>query len=346
MNLLFRCDASKDIGSGHAMRCLALAQEAAAQGARVEFAMRDSSPGILARIRQEGFDVRRIHVEIGREADAWETVKMARAENVDWIVIDGYRFDSGYQRCLVDASDSRVLAFDDYGQSDFYSAHLVLNQNLGADEGLYALRAPHTRLLLGASYALLRREFQRWRDWQRDFASVGNRVLISFGGSDPQNVTLDVLRALEAPEAGALELDVVAGTANTHLDALEKACRNSRHKAALNVNASDMDERMARASAAITAGGSTCWELCFMQLPALVFVLAQNQDVAGGKLRNSGAAVVLGQPAPDAMLRLPRALRELLNDARKRSNMASAGRRLVDGLGAQRVMAEMGKAIA
>lgn len=341
MNLLLRCDASKEIGSGHAMRCLALAQEAVRRGARVFFAMTQVSPGIESRIQSEGFGIHRIDAAIGSACDRELTLQRARDDHADWIAIDGYRFDGGFQRALVASGVSRVLAFDDYGQADFYSAHLILNQNLGADEKLYAHRAPHTKLLLGSSYALLRREFQRWREWQRDYPAAGNRVLISLGGSDPQNVTLDILRALEAPDCGDLELDVIAGGANEHLDALTKMCQNSRHKAVLTVNASDMDERMARAHAAITAGGSTCWELCFMQLPALVFVLAPNQDAAGGKLRDSGVAVVMGEPAVEAMRRLPAELITILNNRDWRVNIALRGRETVDGLGAQRLLSEL-----
>jgi N,N'-diacetyllegionaminate synthase len=277
---------------------------------------------------------------IGDANDSAATLAASRDVKTDWIVIDGYRFDAAFQRQLVD-SGAHVLAFDDYGQAERYSAHLILNQNFGASAALYARREAYTRLLLGSNYALLRNEFGRWREWQRTCLPGDNRVLITLGGSDPGNTTLDILRALEAPEAGELILDVVAGALNPNIASLESACRQSRHAAELTVGAVDMDERMARASVAVSAGGSTSWELCFMQLPALIVEISPDQALAGGTLGAAGAAERIGPPTPEALRGIPEKVRALLNDPTRRATMGRAGRNVVDGAGAERILNAM-----
>ena len=156
--ILVRADGGVAIGLGHAMRCLALVQAVADEcGGSAEFLMADPPPAFAARAAHEGATVHALGAAPGGVADAAETVR--RAGGADWIVLDGYHFDGGYQRALVDAG-LKLLAFDDHGHAGSYPAHLVLNQNLGAGPEPYADRAPYTRLLLGPRHALLRREFR------------------------------------------------------------------------------------------------------------------------------------------------------------------------------------------
>ena len=110
-------------------------------------------------------------------------------------MVDGYQFNADYQRALK-AAGFRVLFLDDYGHATHYSADLVLNQNAYANEKMYAARESYTRLLLGTDYCLLRREFSSWRGWKREIAPIGTKILVTMGGSDPENFTTDVVEAL------------------------------------------------------------------------------------------------------------------------------------------------------
>ena len=109
--------------------------------------------------------------------------------------MDGYRFDSEYQRNLKNAG-LKLLFVDDLGQCEHYFADLVLDQNVHASEKMYQRREPYTRLLLGSGYAMLRREFQAMREWRREIPAVGRTLLITMGGSDPDNFTLRLIKAL------------------------------------------------------------------------------------------------------------------------------------------------------
>ncbi|MGH9649837.1 MAG: hypothetical protein ACRD3I_05135, partial [Terriglobales bacterium] len=164
--LLIRADADLRMGTGHVMRCLALAQAWQDVAGQAEFLTTSDTPDILSRLRAEGMQVTPATLPAGSAADAAHTASRAREIGASWVVVDGYQFDAAYQQALKSAG-LKVLWVDDYGHAPPYCADLVLNQNLCAEESFYLSREASTRLLLGACYALLRREFQSWRDWRR-----------------------------------------------------------------------------------------------------------------------------------------------------------------------------------
>src|SRR5215471_826425 len=164
------------------MRCLALAQTWRRSGGTAVFVSAETTAALDARIVGEGFEAARISATPGTTEDAAQSREIARARNASWIVADSYNFGPGYQRD-VRAAGLRLLLLDDYGHAGEYSAELVLNQNLGANADLYARREPHTQLLLGPRYALLRAEFSCWHDWERNIPAVARKVLVTLGGS-------------------------------------------------------------------------------------------------------------------------------------------------------------------
>ena len=95
------------------------------------------------------------------------------------------------------AAGRKLLVVDDTGHAGVYAADLVLDQNAHATEKLYQCREPYSKLLLGSRYALLRREFRPWREWKREIAPVARKVLVTVGGTDPDNLTVRVMRALQ-----------------------------------------------------------------------------------------------------------------------------------------------------
>ena len=219
MNLLFRTDASLTMGTGHVMRCVALAQAWQDAGGRAVFAMAETTTGIQARLAAESCEVRSVSCVAGTEQDSAQTIALARELAAEWIVVDGYQFNADYQRALK-AAGFKVLFLDDYGHAAHYSADLVLNQNAYADEKMYDARESYTRLLLGPSYCLLRREFTSWRGWKREIAPIGRKVLVTMGGSDPDNFTATVIEGLRS--LPNIEATVVVGGSNPHIESLQR----------------------------------------------------------------------------------------------------------------------------
>lgn len=338
--LMIRADASLEIATGHVMRCLALAQGWRGQGGEVVFVMAESTPAVERRLKAEQVGIERIDAEPGGLKDMELTRSLAVEKSAVWVVIDGYRFGAHYQQ-HVKAARQRVLFVDDYGHATRYFADLVLNQNAHADETRYRHRAADTQLLLGPQYALLRREFALWRDWKREISATGNRILITFGGSDPDNFTLRVLEALQRASLNGIEAAVVVGGNNPHLESLERAAEKSPKQVRLIKDASNMPELMAWADCAVAAAGATCWEMCFLGLPALLADLAPNQLPTARRLNELGAGFYLGNPKDISSSVICEKLQWLLSSAERRIAMSAAGRELVDGMGVSRVIRAM-----
>jgi UDP-2,4-diacetamido-2,4,6-trideoxy-beta-L-altropyranose hydrolase len=334
--LLIRCDAGVAIGTGHAMRCLALAQAWQGAGGSVAFAMAEATSSIEARLRIGGIKVLCLPGPPGSVEDSSRTCDVARQERAEWVVVDGYRFGSAYQRALR-AADLKVLFVDDDGNAAPYCADLVLNQNVHASEGLYPDRAEHTRLLLGPRYILLRREFAFWRKRPFEIAPQARRILVTMGGSDPDNVTEHILRVLLAEPN--LELTAVVGGSNPHLASIEQLVEKANCSIRLLKDVSDMAAVMVWADLAVAGAGTTSWEMCMLGLPAALCVLAPNQERIANELARLGAAADLGDAAGAPADALGNVLCELIRSQAKRTAMSARGREIVDGLGPERVLA-------
>lgn len=337
--LLFRSDASEQIGSGHVMRCLALAQAARDAGFEPVFAIA-SSRALRARIEGEGFPVIGIDATPGSPDDANQTIAAARHSGAGWMVVDGYHFTDVYQKAIVDCG-TKLLAVDDYGHASHYWAHLVLNQNFDAHENIYRHREAHTRLLLGPSYVLLRREFTAWHAWKREIAARATRVLVTIGGSDPGNATPKVVEALRKLEARSIEAVVVVGADNPHYQEIVAQAQDAAVSIQVRHNVQSMPEVMAWADLAIIVFGTSLWELYFMGCPTLVFGRGFMTEPILRDMDRKGLVRYLGfEDAVNPTL-LAAELQKLRDDAPARQRMATAGRELIDGRGAARVVQAM-----
>jgi UDP-2,4-diacetamido-2,4,6-trideoxy-beta-L-altropyranose hydrolase len=343
--LLIRADASVSIGTGHIMRMIALGQAWQAQGGEVHFLCAEITPALEQRLASEGFHLLRIDATLGSPEDLSETMHLiaetlqADRKNAR-VVLDGYHFGSDYQLGIKTAGFT-LLVVDDYGHADFYHADWVLNQNISAREELYAKRSPATKLLLGPKFAMLRKEFLTYKGWQREIAPMAKKILVTLGGSDPDNVTLQVIQALIDLD---LHVKVVIGGSNPHLREIENFIRSQHNSTALIeviVNATNMPELMVWADTAVAAAGSTSWELAFMELPNLVFVLADNQVEIAEGLSARQVATSIGRPSPDALVSFKKKLGQLAVSHAECYRISQVSRELVDGSGAKRVLAEM-----
>ena len=333
MIIIIRADASTQMGTGHVMRCIALAQAWQEQGGAVVMVSAEIPTLLRDRLGVENIESRLIEAD----NDAQATIQIAQEIGAEWVVVDGYQFDSYYQR-MIKSADLQLLFIDDYGHCDAYCADFVLNQNSYADSLLYAKREPYTQLLLGSRYVLLRREFWQWRGWQRPQPQTPYHVLVTLGGSDPDNVTGKVIDALHSWTAFPLQLTVLVGGGNPHYEDLEARVKRSPHRVELRRNVTDMPRLMSEANIAISAGGSTCWELAFMGLPNLIIVLAENQVAVGKNLDEVGVASNLGWWHELSAETICQQIQTILGDVSRWRAMSTQGQLLVNGYGGQQVV--------
>jgi len=339
--LLIRADGSPQIGTGHVMRCLALAQAwRVSTSGPIVFVTAMDTPALEARLHAEGAQVVRLSTPPGSMEDARQTTALAQQYRASWIVADGYHFGAEYQN-LLKAGEFQLLVIDDYGHTKQYSADMILNQNLHASEHLYTNRQSHTRLLLGTRYMLLRREFVQQGPPVRTIPAVAHRVLVTLGGSDPENVTAKVIQALRQRQCEGLEATVVIGGSNPHVEHIHTLLGGTPDFIQLEHNVTDIPEDMRQADIAISAAGSTAWELAFMGLPSLLIVTAKNQRPIATHLAQSGATINLGWHNTCTPSDIVTALEKLRTSAEVRRTMSQCGQTLIDGNGAARVVMAM-----
>jgi len=347
MNLLIRADASKEIGTGHLMRSVALAQAWRGTRGGVSFMCHCESDALQKRILAEGFGltvIKRPHPDPSDLETTLSFLKKLHPEDgpgSPWLVLDGYHFDPIYQKASRDAG-FKVLVIDDYNHQSHYHADILLNQNIMAESLEYRCD-PDTVLLLGTKYALLRDEFLAQEGKRHEAPGIARKILVTLGGADPHNVMLEVVQALKLLDIKGLEVKIVVGPANPHSGEIEEEIQKDQRTALAFqiVRNVDMPELMTWADVAVSAGGITSWELAFMGVPFLAFTLAENQRDIGPKLQDAGAAIDLGWPDQVDIAQLSGALDGLLVDPDRRRKMSSRAKKLVDGQGAKRVASLM-----
>jgi len=362
LRIAVRVDASIEMGMGHLIRCITLANALSAEGARVSFLMRDHAAAFgrlaesaghqlcllpaSARGHAPSADPPLAHAHwlpVSWQEDAVQTSEaIGRLGAVDWLVVDHYALDARWER-EQRRSAPRILAIDDIADRA-HDADILLDQNLSlSTETRYRSLLPKDcRLLLGPRYALLRPEFAETRKRMSPRSGAVRRILVCFGGSDPSNETAKALAAIAAVSATELGVDVAIGMGNPHADAVDAFCRNLG-RATLHRGADNMAELMARADLAIGAGGVMCWERCCLGLPTIALDIASNQVGALTALAAAGAVDYLGAAASVDSERLAQAVGALARNPARLRAMAERALEMTDGEGASRVCAEMAR---
>ncbi len=342
--LMIRADADSIMGTGHVMRCLALAEAWRDRGGEVLFVGRIEPEALRQRIECEEeaglIDLADRHPDPADLAAmrCLAGKQLNRYGALGWMVLDGYHFDCGYQQAMRDAG-WQLLVIDDLGQIPEYHCEVLLNQNLYAPSLAYQC-SPGAVMLLGPRYALLRREF-RCLGEERSLPDSAQRLLITMGGGDEHNVTAKVLTALALSGFEDIEVKVVLGPANSHANGLGALVAGLPFRCELARDVADMAVLIRWADAAVTAAGITTYELACAGTPFVTLITADNQEANANKFAEHGMALTLGWYDIIASDKLASRLREFLCDGGQLRDQAAKGRELVDGRGAERVVSAL-----
>jgi UDP-2,4-diacetamido-2,4,6-trideoxy-beta-L-altropyranose hydrolase len=337
-HLIVCAECGIQVGTGHVMRCLALAQAWIAAGGSATFLVPEGLAGIEERIRAEGILLETLPKDCGSSPEAFVRAVLCGGSSL--AVFDGYSFGSREQAALSQAG-IRVLTIDDYGHATDYPVQWVLNQNAHAVPEMYTRTRGDLRLLLGPAYALLRHEFLPWVGWERSIPDRARNILITIGGTDPDNTSEEILRSLALLEGDDLEVVLVVGSGNPHLKALEAAVERCPVPVRIARNVQDMPALMAWADAAIAGAGVTAYELCYMGLPSLLLIVAENQRRIAERLSELEMAVNAGTSREFRGQLFARQLQALIESSQRRGAMSRGARQLVDGMGSERVRAAL-----
>lgn len=359
MKIIFRTDASLQIGTGHVMRCLTLADALKAGGAQCHFICREHPGNLIEQIRQRGFvvsalpagsegvvsiasaDIKQPNyaawLGVDWASDAAQTKIGAGGTAVDWLIVDHYALDVRWEQALRPMC-CKLMVIDDLADRP-HDCDLLLDQNLGRDARDYSGLVPEDcTVLAGPRYALLRPEFAALRDYslRRRTILQPKHLLIAMGGVDQADATGQVLEALKdcALPVGT-RITVVMGPHAPWLERIQLLAAQLPQLTEVKVNVHNMAQLMADSDLAIGAAGSTSWERCCLGLPTLIAVLTENQRKGATALEHSGSAKILGDL--DAIPRTLRSMLSLLMTANELRQISQASCSITDGQGASRV---------
>lgn len=321
--LILRADAGEELGAGHVMRCLALAQ---AWPGPVRLLTAAGPVELVERYTAQGFEIREARVGWEKELDS-----------DCWVVLDGYRFDEDLQQTVL-ASGASLLVMDDTVELPIYRAHIILNQNVGAESFTYPVEGSPL-LLLGGRFILLRDEFLRWRG-DDELAGEVRRILITLGGSAAPGAYEAILEALALAGAADLQVRLISPQGGRR-EGLRELARRRRVAVEFLDPTPDLPRQVKWADLVLSGAGSTLWELAYLGRPALPLVLADNQKHPAWTMEARGALRCLGH-APDwDPTGMAEILRETLQDRAERCRRAEKARQVVDGRGRERVVSLM-----
>jgi UDP-2,4-diacetamido-2,4,6-trideoxy-beta-L-altropyranose hydrolase len=351
MNIAFRVDASHQIGTGHLMRCLTLADRLKSRGAVTCFISRhmpDHLRDLLSRKKHEFRLLNSSPMPIisnniahaawlgtTQEADAQDVLQELSDNHWDWLVVDHYAIDARWETALRSGVDS-ILVIDDLADRQ-HDCDVLLDQNFYLDmTNRYYGKVPgNCELLLGPRYALLRDEFRVLHENITIRSGPVQRILVFFGGVDSNNFTGLTIKSLSAIEFSGIHVDIVVGTQHPFLEDIEAAC--SQYGFTCHIDTDRMAELMAAADLAIGAGGSATWERCCLGLPSIAVSTAtnQNQQILDAAL--NGLIY-----APDIKKNFQESIKKhifsMIENSLMRRYISSKAIQLVDGKGSKRIV--------
>ncbi len=300
-HIAFRVDSSNQIGSGHVMRCLALAEEFLSQGCSVSFHCYELTPFTEDQLNRRAVPIQKLN----------SLHDSTSFRDCEWLVVDHYQFSAEEERAIANTG-KKILAIDDIGRQHY--CHLLMDQNLYSNplsryEGKCA---PFTQFALGPQFALIRKEFA---DFKRKLPpSQLNSILVTLGGSNQGEKTEKILDALSQKT----QLQISAPK-----------------------NALNMAQLISTTDLVIGAGGSTNWERCFIGTPAILTTIAENQIEIARALAEAGTCFNVGSWNNQTPLRIQECVAQILATPLLLQSMAQASQKLVDGKGTKRVVEMM-----
>ena len=330
--VFFFAQANPSIGMGHIMRCLSLAHAMREMGVRCIFVSGDSVPQDT--VTKNDFEF--ISLESGKGDMLWELDKMKRL--VDemhpyLIIVDSYRVTHQYLQAM--RNMARLVYIDDV-RAFPYPCDVLVNYNIYGSQWTEDYQKEQdpfgSTLLLGTQYAPLRKEFASCA--RRTIAQSVKKVLVSTGGADVQNVTqriLDLLR--DSPQLSDIEFHFLVGALNPYRAQIETTAVEMKN-VKLHVEANNISELMQMCDVAISAAGSTLYELCACGTPTITYILADNQ-IPGARVFAEKKLMLLAGDCRDAGFekKLSECLEHMIASQGMRREMGERMRSEVDGKG-------------
>lgn len=356
MNIYFRVDASVKIGTGHVIRCMALADEFINNRDEVTFICRELKGNLNNFLNKKGYKAIKLKSDetdknytsdfvknkyydwlgVDWEIDAKQTMEVLTANNieVDWLIIDHYSIDYNWEK-EIRKYVKKIMVIDDLAERK-HDCDILLDQNCTSSKAYKKIIPKKCIQLLGYRYALLRQEFNKSRDELRKRDGSIKRILIYFGGSDIEKQIPKALDAIIKINSNELSVDVIAGINNKNVNFIENFCKkNSNFKFYKHIN--NIVEIVNSADIAICSCGSFTLERYCLGLPAITIEVAENQNKIAKTGSLLGIDYFLGKSSEVSVAKIYEALEKLINTPEQVKLSSSVAKELVDGNGVKEV---------
>lgn len=350
--IAIRVDASAQIGTGHFMRCLTLADGLKQRGAKIRFVSRhlpDHSRGML---RERGYEFIGLNIEtndeeidelahahwlgVSQQIDAKDTIQALSDRVWDWVIVDHYALDARWETAVRGVA-KHILVIDDLADR-LHDCDVLLDQNFYTDMiARYLNRVPaHSELLLGPRYVLLREEFQQLRNAALIRRGPVERILVIFGGVDADNYTGRVIEALANLDLNYLQVDVIIGEQHPFREQIISDCLRLGFFCHLQTNR--MAELMSGTDLAIGACGFTSYEFAAMRLPAILIPVTDIQATVAKELAGKGLVYALFFQGKDIVEEISTTIKKMMDSSSSRTLMSLACHDFLDADGVNRVV--------
>lgn len=334
--IFFRVDGNEIIATGHVMRCISIAKQAIRYHCQVVFVTADDKMHSL--IEQQGFVCNSLHSKWNDlESETEQMLSYIDQNKVKLLFVDSYYVTEAYLQAL--SCHTRVVYLDDLNRF-VYPVHTVVNYGIWSmrlyDKERYKKQQLETNFLLGARYIPLREEFENVK---YQVHSTVKKVLVTTGGTDQLHVSEKLLEAvMREADLNGLEYHVIVGCFNKNKDKLYQIAEKYK-SVCLHENVTNMAWWMQQCDVAISASGTTLYELAACGIPTICLEVADNQRGAE-QWERDGYMFYAGNAMTDMDKCVRRCVEELIilkDNRERRMNKSRKMQTLVDGLGAERI---------
>ncbi len=331
--IVFRVDGNADLGLGHIMRCLTLANVFNRSGYEILFICCKESKKACQYIEDSQFKIEYILQDGTAEYDANQCLNIFKNINVYMLVVDHYQLDSRWES-LVWTREMKLMVIDDLADRH-HVCNVLLDSSYGREKNEYRiLTNPECQYLLASDYCLLREEFSNLTEQtrlKRDKTTEISNILLNFGATDHKQLSVKTVNILQQNKFSG-KVNILISSTCKWLEELKTACEKS-NKISLHIDAKNVAQLMLNADLAIGSVGTSSWERCCLGLPTIGVVVANNQMNIASQLDQLGVMDLTTIDELNGLL-----VGYLTNfNLKKWQQMSHKAFLVCDGLGAQRV---------
>lgn len=339
--IFFRTDGNSQIGAGHIMRCLSIAEMARENGKKCIFIT--ASDDMTSVIKDKLFDNIVLKSDF-RNMESENIIPILREYTNPTIIVDSYYVSKAYLKSIkryCEENGGKLIYIDDI-KKYAYPCNVLINYQIHGSIGEYNSiyeDEEKPKFIVGTNYVPLRKEFLS--SINRNINEKADNIIVTTGGSDPEHLTIELVKIAKNINK---TFHFVIGAVNADRNLIEQEAENCTN-INIHINVTNISEIMHNCDVAISAAGSTLYELCATQTPTVTFVLAENQVPIAegfsdkgiiyncGDVRKLGANILAEQLMKEALL--------LCENYDRRCLLAKEMKNVVDGYGADRILKEI-----